>query len=145
MLAIVGLMVSVAILCPQRGHAQNEIFTVFQCIPGSCEDPVGPTFQGISTVVVHAACTTGVTMDHSSTAEIGTKFPCSSLYSADTDAKALRQELVDDCEIPFFLDTLQMNGSITDFFGTIKVFGTVEFSCDGGEGTPTVFGETPCG
>ena len=127
-LAIVGVFVFfIAILCPQRGHAQDEIFTVFQCIPGSCEDPVGPTFEGISTVVVHAACTTGITMDRSATAQIGTNGPCSSLYSADTDAKALRQELFDDCGSPFFLDTLQLNGSITDFLGTIIFFGTVEF------------------
>jgi hypothetical protein len=139
--AFFAIFVCVLMFCPQRGHAQNEVFTVFQCVPSSCVDSVGPAFNGIATLVVHAACTTGVTYDVGATTTISN---CSLPYTAENDAQALQTQLLDDCGVPFFLDTLQLNESITNIFGIVVFHQSQEESCDGGTGAPTVFGSVPC-
>jgi len=139
--ALFAIFVCVLIFYPQSGHAQNEVFTVFTCVPSSCVDSVGPTTNGVAAIVVHAACTTGVTFDVGATTTITN---CSLPYTAENDAQALRTELLDDCGVPFFLDTLQINESITSILGTVVFHQSQEESCDGGSGAPTVIGSVPC-
>lgn len=142
-----SLVALIILMCPQQGYAQSsedEIFTVFQCIPGNCVDNIGPTDQGIATVVFHAECTTGLVFQGQIQSIIGVSGPCNAAYFAQAEAKALRSELLDDCGLPYFLDTLQENGALTNLLGVIVFAASTEASCDGGEGSPTVFGTVPC-
>lgn len=146
-IGILALFLAATLIHPQYGYAQSsedEIFTVFQCIPGSCVDNVGPTIQGIATVVFHAECTTGIVFQGQIQSIIGISGPCNAPFSALAEAKAIRSELVDDCGLPYFLDTLQENGELFDLFGNVVFAASTEAGCDGGEGSPTVFGTIPC-
>ena len=144
---IAGFLLAITLFCPLQGFGQSsedEVFTIFQCIPGSCVDTVGPTKQGIATVVFHAECTTGIVFQGQIQAIVGVQGPCNVFLSGLAEAKALRSELLDDCGNPFFLDTLQENGELFDLAGQVIFAQSTEAGCDGGEGNPTVFGTIPC-
>jgi hypothetical protein len=143
-LAIFGVLAFVMIFYPQHAQAQDQIFTVFACIPGSCVDSVGPVSQGIATVIANAECSTGISLNEQVLSVIGSRGPCLSLYFANADAQRVREQSVDICGIGYFLDKLQMNGSISFIPGIPEFDELVEFGCDGTESGPITDGEVPC-
>jgi hypothetical protein len=146
-LIILGLLSAHILLVPSA-HAQapDFIFSSFQCDPTLCQE-TGPLSTVSSAFVsVNSTCTGGVIdgLNKTITTNVGIPTACILPYTPFALVESFRTELLDDCGDPYFVDTMRLTGEVFSFIGSLVFNLQVEFSCDGGEGSPTVFGEKPC-
>jgi len=145
-----GLCLACILFAPSA-HATDFVFSSFQCDPVSCQDSGIFDVVSEASVSVDAFCTgSGIEFHKLVKAQVGIDpvtgevEPCNSPYEPKALVERHTTELVDDFGCPYNLDTMRLSAEIFDSLGGIRWSAQQEFSCDGGEGAPTVFGTRPC-
>lgn len=143
-LIILGLLAAHVLLTPSaQAQTPDFIFSSFQCDPSSCEETGPLSTTGSAFVSVDSTCTGGA-IPGLNKRVLATVANCSLPYQPFALVESFRTELLDDCGDPYFVDTMRTTGEVFNFIGSVVFNIQIEFSCDGGEGSPTVFGEKPC-
>jgi len=144
------LLVVVAWVVPlsaQTTTSNDMIFSSRQCDPVSCVETAGPSTQTESLVSFNGVCT-GTQVPEGINdyilVEIGEPNACNAAYFAHSEVDIIRTELLDDCDDPYYVDTARFTGEVWNLAGGVVYHGEEDLGCDGGESSPTAFGEKPC-
>lgn len=154
-LALICFLGFAAVLFAPSAHAQSSpdfIFSSFQCDPLSCDNRLGPTFEGSVSATFDGVCTGGAIggIESEISAVIGIDpvtglpAPCTSAYIARAAFETSRKEELDDFCEPFLIDTVTSIGEILNFVSTPVWHKELSASCDGGTTGITTFGTRPC-
>lgn len=143
---IFSLFFGCCLLHGAPARATDFVFSSFQCDPISCQE-TGPLATISSAFVsVDSTCTGGVVPGFNKTvlANVGTPGECMIPYQPFALVEKITSTLLDDCGDPYDVDTMRTSAEVFDSPGHVVFSLQAEFSCDGGEGSPTQFGSKPC-
>lgn len=151
-LSIVLALCLLSMLLSSRAHAQDLVFSSFQCDPTSCVNELPATVEGSVSGTFDGKCTGGVIggihAEATSTVGIdpttGQPAPCNSPYIPRVEFEVVRTtELNDFCE-PFHLDTVRQISEILNPDRSIVFHKELSASCDGGTTGIVDTGTKPC-
>jgi hypothetical protein len=134
-----------AVLAP-TAHAQNYLFSSFQCDPTSCQEEGPAETQGSVLVNFNGTCTGGVLNGISGSAEItiGVPTACKTPYIPLATVETSETEYLDDCGDPYYVDYVTGTAEVISPTGgtVLNISGTS--GCDGSTSGPTTIGTKPC-
>lgn len=145
--AAVFLFIALGALFVPAAHAQDFVFSSFQCDPLSCDERTPfPVFQATVNVTFDGACTGGVVggIESFATTFVGLKAPCPVAFTPIAHIEVDRSSQLDDFGCIFFVDTVTESSEITDILGNTVFFKSSGASCDGGLSGPFSAGIKPC-
>jgi hypothetical protein len=145
---LVFIATSAVLIAPVvQAQTSSFLFSSFQCDPLSCkEQTLLPVFVGTASVSFTSSCSGGAVsgLEGDTISRVGVPTACSTALTPRASVETFRTEHLDDCGIPFFVDTVRQNSDVLDALGDVIFHKDLEASCDGGTGGPIVVGEKPC-
>src|ERR1051325_10398334 len=142
--AAVFLFIALGVLFVPPAHAQDFVFSSFQCDPLSCDARTPfPVFQATVNVTFDGTCTGGVVggIDSFATTFVN---ECPVPFTPIAHIEVSTAELEDDFGCIFVVDTVTESSEVQDVLGNTVFFKSSGASCDGGLSGPFSAGIKPC-
>lgn len=145
--AALFLFLALGVLFTPAAHAQDFVFSSFQCDPLSCEERTPfPVFQATVNVTFDGTCTGGAVggIESFATTFVGLPNPCPVPFTPIARIQVDTARLLDDFGCLFFVDTVTESSEVQDVIGNPVFFRSTGASCDGGLTAPLSAGTKPC-